>query len=67
MRRTRAADPKNKKGDKKERGKEGGGGREGEKEKKKRRGKGFFGLGSCTQRHFCSKALRRQEGHSAQN
>ena len=45
MRRTRAADPKNKKGDKRERGEEGGG-REGEKKKKKRRGKGFFGLGS---------------------
>ena len=39
MRRTRAADPKNKKGDKRERG-------GGEKEKKKRRGEGFFGLGS---------------------
>lgn len=40
MRRTRAADPKNKKGDKRERGEEG------KKEKKKRRGEGFFGLGS---------------------
>ena len=40
MRRTRAADQKNKKGDKRERGEEG------KKEKKKRRGEGFFGLGS---------------------
>ena len=47
MRRTRAADPKNKKGDKREREEEGkGGGREGEKEKKKKKGEGFFGLGS---------------------
>ena len=43
MRRTRAADPKNKKGDKRERGGGGGGRREREE---KRRGEGFFGLGS---------------------
>ena len=46
MRRTRAADPKNKKGDKRERGEEGGEEEEEKKEKKKRRGEGFFVLGS---------------------
>ena len=38
MRRTRAADPKNKKGDKRERGEEGGEGRREREEKKKGRG-----------------------------
>ena len=45
MRRTRAADPKNKKGDKRERGEEGKGG--GGKEKKRRKKEGewvFLGL-----------------------
>ena len=43
MRRTRAADPKNKKGDKRERGEEGkgGGGKEKKREEKKK-GRGLF-------------------------
>ena len=41
MRRTRAADPKNKKGDKRERGEEGGGKGRREREEKKK-GRGLF-------------------------
>ena len=44
LRRTRAADPKNKKGDKRERGEEGGGEGKERKRRKKEEERAFLGL-----------------------